>query len=89
VWVRPGERAEEAYRWLEDTLTVEQLKKLLPEAAALTVTRHPLPNIGSINFVIEGLLGAGVAEGYRFDPQAKALGEWLRSRVVDIPESLL
>ena len=26
---------------------------------------------------------------HRFDPQAKALGEWLRSRHVDIPEALL
>jgi hypothetical protein len=39
--------------------------------------------------VIDGLLGAGVAYNARFDPQAKGLGEWLRSRLVDIPESLL
>jgi hypothetical protein len=25
----------------------------------------------------------------RFDPQAKALGEWLRSRTIDLPEELL
>ena len=37
---------------------------------------------------IEGLLGDGVASSARFDPQAKALGEWLRSRIVDIPEGL-
>ena len=39
--------------------------------------------------MIHGLLGEGVAASTRFDPQAKALGEWLRSRVVDIPEELL
>ena len=38
--------------------------------------------------VVHGLLGPGVAGSTRFDPQAKALGEWLRSRVVDIPEAL-
>jgi hypothetical protein len=39
--------------------------------------------------VLHGLLGLGVAAGNRFDPQAKGLGEWARSRHVDIPEELL
>jgi hypothetical protein len=40
-------------------------------------------------FVIVGLLGEGVASSARFDPQAKSLGEWLRSRYVEIPAVLL
>ena len=68
---------------------VETLKRLLPECAALDVDRYELPNLRALNFVIHGLLGEGVAASTRFDPQAKALGEWLRSRVVDIPEALL
>ena len=51
----------------------------------LTVTRHLLPNLRAVNFVIEGILGEGVAYQARFDPQAKGLGEWLRTRHVDIP----
>jgi hypothetical protein len=39
--------------------------------------------------VIEGLLDEGVAASTRQDAQAKALGEWLRARLVDIPQSLL
>ena len=35
---------------------------------------------GRLNFVVHGLLGEGVAAHDRFDPQAKGLGEWLRSR---------
>ena len=31
----------------------------------------------------------GVASSTRPDPQAKGLGEYLRSRVVDVPEDLL
>lgn len=42
-----------------------------------------------MNFVVEDILGQGVASQARFDPQAKALGEWLRSRYVEIPEELL
>jgi hypothetical protein len=85
VWVR----TEDQWRWLANTLTVELLKELLPEAAELEVTRHVLPNLRAVNFVIEGILGQGVAYQARFDPQAKGLGEWLRSRHVDIPEGLL
>jgi hypothetical protein len=85
VWVR----GEEAYRWLVRALTVDEFRRLLPETAALPVTRHLLPNLLAVNFVVDGILGRGVAEQVRFDPQAKALGEWLRARHVDIPEVLL
>jgi Acyclic terpene utilisation family protein AtuA len=85
VWVR----TDEQWRWLANTLTVELLKELLPEAAEFDVTRHLLPNLRAVNFVIDGILGQGVAYQARFDPQAKGLGEWLRCRYVDIPEGLL
>lgn len=85
VWAR----SEAGFAWLHDTLTVDRLKELLPETAELDVTRHVFANIGALNFVIDGLLGEGVSSNHRFDPQAKALGEWLRSRHLDIPEELL
>jgi len=85
VWVR----SEEAWRWLVHRLTVDELRLLLPETAELPVTRYLLPNLHAMNFVVEGILGEGVASQARFDPQAKALGEWLRSREIDVPEALL
>jgi hypothetical protein len=85
VWVR----TDAQWRWLAHELTVEKVRELLPEAADLPVTRHLLPGIRAVNFVIEGILGQGVAYQARFDPQAKGLGEWLRSRHVDIPEGIL
>ena len=85
VWVR----TEDHWRWLASTLSVDKLRELLPEVADLPVTRHVLPNLFAVNFVVEGILGEGVAYQARFDPQAKGLGEWLRSRYVDIPEALL
>ncbi|AHH21952.1 hypothetical protein NONO_c71950 [Nocardia nova SH22a] len=85
VWVR----TDEQWRWLVHTLTVDELKALLPETAKLTVTRHVLPNLRAVNFIVEDLLGLGVAYQARFDPQAKGLGEWLRSRHIDIPVELL
>jgi hypothetical protein len=82
-------RSAEAFAWLDSILTVERLRQLLPEAASLPIDRHPLPNLWSINFVIHGLLEEGVAASTRQDGQAKSLGEWLRARVVDVPEALL
>nr|BEK63983.1 DUF1446 domain-containing protein [Kitasatospora purpeofusca] len=85
VWARD----EPGWHWLSRTLTTELLRELLPETAELPITRHLLPNLRALNFTITGLLGEGVAAQHRFDPQAKALGEWLRSRRLDIPEALL
>ena len=72
-----------------DPATEDAVRRLLPETAALPVRITRLPNIRAVNVVVEGLLGQGVASNARFDPQAKGLGEWLRSRHVTIPESLL
>ena len=85
IWTRDPA----AYPWLRDYLTVERLRTLLPECAALDVRRFELPNLSALNFVIAGLLGEGVASSTRPDPQAKGLGEYLRSRSAEIPAALL
>ncbi|MFB4311530.1 acyclic terpene utilization AtuA family protein [Actinomadura sp. GTD37] len=85
VWAR----TDAQWRWLEPFLTVERFRELLPETREHTVRRHVMPNLRAVNFVVEGLLQEGVSASTRFDPQGKALGEWLRSRLVDIPEAVL
>jgi hypothetical protein len=86
VWAR----SDLAYEWLRAFLTKERLVELLPEAGALpAVERYELPGIRAINFVLVGLLGEGVASSPRVDAQAKGLGEYLRAKVVDVPEALL
>ncbi|RJS46743.1 acyclic terpene utilization AtuA family protein [Nocardioides cavernaquae] len=82
-------RTPEAFAWLQAHLTEDRLRELLPEAANLEVRRYDLPNLNALNFIVVGLLGAGVASSTRPDPQAKGLGEYLRSRHVSIPLSLL
>jgi len=84
LWVR----TPAAYAWLLETLTADRLRQLLPEARGLVVERHPLPNLLAVNFVIRGLLGEGVAASTRSDPQAKSLGEYLRAKVLDIPQDI-
>ncbi|MCW2616748.1 MAG: hypothetical protein JWN08_3742 [Frankiales bacterium] len=82
-------RTDAEHAWLASYLTVERFKQLLPEAADLEVRRHELPNLRALNFIVVGLLGSGVADSSRPDPQAKGLGEYLRSRTVDLPVGLL
>ncbi len=83
------ELRERRISWLLHLITPESVRALLPEARDLPVEIYPLPNLGGVNVLIRGLLGDGVAASTRFDPQAKAVGEWLRSRYVHIPEELV
>jgi Acyclic terpene utilisation family protein AtuA len=85
VWVRD----RRAWEWLRSTLTIDELRALLPETRDLAIARYELPNLGAINFVIRGLLGSGATSTLRLDAQAKALGEWLRARSTKVPRSLL
>ena len=85
VWTR----SDRAYAWLAETLDVDAFQKLVPEASDLRVERFELPNLRALNFVVHGLLGEGVAAATRADPQAKGLGEFLRSRLVEVPVEFL
>jgi hypothetical protein len=82
-------RDDEAWAWLDGYLDVDALRGLLPETATMAIDRYRFPALRSLNFVIHGLLDEGVAASTRQDAQAKGLGEWLRSRYVEIPNSLL
>ena len=82
-------RDDAAWAWLDGYLTEDRVRELLPEAADLEIERHRLPAVRSLNFVLRGLLGEGVAASTRQDGQAKSLGEWLRARVVEVPMTLL
>lgn len=76
-------------RWLSKVITPRKVRELVPEAKDLEVEVYLLPNLGGVNVLVRGLLGAGVAASTRFDPQAKGLGEWVRSRSIHIQEELL
>jgi hypothetical protein len=70
-------------------LTADKVREHLgPEVAELAIDVWPLPNLRALNVVVHGILGAGVAASTRPDPQAKGLGEYLRSRIVEVPREL-
>ncbi len=76
IWARD----DAGYAWLRANLTPDVVRRLVPEAADLDVRIHELPNLRALNIVLVGYLGEGVASSTAFDPQAKGLGEYLRSR---------
>ena len=76
IWARD----DAGYAWLAANLDDRRVRRLIPEAAELDVHRYELPNLRALNFVLVGYLGEGVAASTAFDPQAKGLGEYLRSR---------
>ena len=91
LWVGGGRDLlrDRRVAWLLHVITPDHVRRLVPEAKDLDVEVFALPNLGGVNILIRDLLGDGVAASTRFDPQAKAVGEWLRSRHVHIPEELL
>lgn len=85
IWAK----TPEAFAFLREYLTTEKLKELLKDLKGYEMERYELPNLLAVNFYIRGILGEGVAASLRLDGQAKTLGEYLRARIVDIPESLM
>lgn len=81
--------ADRRYAWLIALITPDGVRRLLPETAHLDIDVHLLPNLRAVNVVVHGLLGRGVAQTTRVDPQAKGLGEHLRARLVDLPVDLI
>jgi hypothetical protein len=78
-----------AFAFLREFLTTEKMRDLLKELKDYDIERCELPNLLAVNFYIRGILGEGAAASFRLDPQAKTLGEYLRARIVEMPESLM
>ena len=85
VWAK----TPEAYAFLRVFLTTEKLKELLRDISGFEMERYEFPNLLAVNFYIKGVLGEGVAASMRSDPQAKTLGEYLRAKVIEMPEAIV
>jgi hypothetical protein len=85
VWAK----SNMAYSFLYEFLTVKKLKELLPDLEKYEIDRYELPNIKSLNFYIHDILQDGISSNNRKDGQAKSLGEYLGSKLVDVPDEIL
>ncbi|MFT7219487.1 MAG: hypothetical protein ACI8Z1_001102 [Candidatus Azotimanducaceae bacterium] len=84
VWAR----SFEAYQFLYHYLTIEQFKVLAPDMASYRIERFEMPNLRALNFYIHDVLGEGVSSNHRIDKQAKSFGEYLRAKIIMVPEHL-
>ena len=85
VWAKDAS----SYSYLYHFLTVEQLKKLLPDLECFEIERYELPNIFALNFYVKGILENGVSSNNRKDGQAKSLGEYLGTKLIDCPKEFI
>jgi hypothetical protein len=77
------------HAWLRSWWDEEQVRRLVPEAAACPVRLWELSSLRAVGCTIVGLLGLGVAASLDLDSQAKGLGEYVRARLVDVPARLV
>jgi hypothetical protein len=85
VWVRHPA----AWEWLRATLSTAAIRDLLPEARDLDIVRHEFPRLRAVHVVLRGLLGTGGSANLRVDQPGKSVGEYLRARLVPVPDALL
>ncbi|KAF5261536.1 hypothetical protein FOXYS1_7782 [Fusarium oxysporum] len=87
-------RNDDEYAWLRNLLTVSKLKQLFgddwfkgdPERR---VERVEFPGINAVHFRVLDNLNGGIASSDRIDGLGKGIGEYLRSRYVDVPKAFL
>jgi len=83
-----------AYRPESFALLVEQVSEaavtnLFRHRAPRRVTRHVLPKLGALNFVIENALDGGVNEALNLDGHGKSLSYQLLQLPIQVPQRLV
>jgi hypothetical protein len=77
--------------WLRTFLSREQMIKLIGDdwREEYYLERVEFPNISAVHFVVYGILGRGVSGSSRLDSLGKGFADYIRDKVVDVPEQLL
>jgi len=79
----------DAWPWLRTELSTEKFRQLLPDAGNLKITRHEFPKLKAVHFIVHGLFGQGGSSNLRVDQIGKAVGEYILSRHISIPEEFV
>ena len=67
-------RTPEAFAWLRENLTAAQVGEFFRPLGVGTVTRHEVPNLEALNFILPHVLAGGASRSLRIDAQGKTLG---------------
>lgn len=82
-------RSPECYAWIRDNVTAAQVKAWFEGTCLGKVTRHEVPNLWALNFLLEETLGGGGSMSLFIDAQGKTLSQALLRCVIEVPEYLL
>ncbi len=77
------------YAFLNEQLTADKVKIYFQPLGLSAIKRYELPNLGALNFVLEGVLAGGGSRSLRYDSQGKALGQAILELILEVPEDLL
>lgn len=69
------------YAMLADRVTVVRVLQHLSLLTVRAARRYELPNLGALNFVLEGALDGGVTRSLALDAHGKTLG----AQLLDLP----
>ena len=79
----------EGYEFLKNYLTAKIVEEFFLPLGVKDVVRYELPNLGAINFVLNGVLEEGGSRSLRIDAQGKALGQALLEMPISIKTDVL
>jgi hypothetical protein len=80
------------YPWLQSFLTRSRMAALMGDdwrPNEYFIERMEFPNLWAVHFVIYGLLGRGVSSCRLLDSLGKGFADYIRDKVVDVPERFL
>ena len=79
----------EAYSFLYEHLTAEDVARYFRPLNPVSVIRYEVPNLHAFNFVLSGVLAGGGSRSLRIDAQGKTLGQAILQLQLPIPRDLL
>lgn len=82
-------RSSACYAWIRDNITAKMVKEWFGEICHGKVERFEVPNLWSLNFLLEESLGGGGTMSLHIDAQGKTLSQALLRCRVEVPEDLL
>ena len=78
---------EEDYEIIKEQVTVASVRELYDPITKGEIQRFELPNIGALNFVLEGALGGGRSRTLAFDESGKALSSLILTMDIEVPDT--
>ncbi len=80
---------EEDYGLIKRQVTVASVRNLYDPITKGEIRRYEVPNIGALNFVLEGSLGGGRSRTLVFDESGKALSSLILTMDVEVPDTYI